>query len=109
MSTEKQFITALGPNDQDDGDEGRQRRGLAISALTKIGQNQLGYMVPSQSGKGDYVVALGDTPFCTCPDFESRQMKCNYVIMLVCLGIAQSTLIGMEDDSSWKFFRGERA
>ncbi len=79
MSTETQFITALGPNDQDDGDEGRQRRGLAISALTKIGQNQLGYMVPSQSGKGDYVVALGDAPFCTCPDFESRQAKCKHV------------------------------
>ncbi|NQW23632.1 MAG: IS5 family transposase [SAR202 cluster bacterium] len=79
MSTETQFITALGPNDQDDGDEGRQRRGLAISALTKIGQNQLGYMVPSQSGKGDYMVALGDAPFCTCPDFESRQAKCKHV------------------------------
>jgi len=79
MSTNKQFITALGPNDPDDGDEGRQRRGLAISALTKIGQNRLGYMVPSQSGKGDYVVALGDQPFCTCPDFESRQTKCKHV------------------------------
>lgn len=29
MSTEKQFITVLGPNDPDDGDEGRQSRGLA--------------------------------------------------------------------------------
>ncbi len=79
MSTDKQFITALGPNDQDDGDEGRQRRGLAISALTKIEPNQLGYKVPSQSGKGDYIVALGDMPFCTCPDFESRQDRCKHI------------------------------
>ena len=79
MSTEKQFVTALGPNDPDDGDEGRQRRGLAISALTKIEQNRLGYKVPSQSGKGDYVVALGDEPFCTCPDFETRQQTCKHI------------------------------
>ena len=74
-----EIITALGPNDPDDGDDGRQRRGLAISALTRIEKNRLGYKVPSQSGKGDYVVSLDDSPFCTCPDFEKKQQPCKHV------------------------------
>ena len=41
-------ITALGPNDPDDGDAGRQLRGMAIAAMTQIDKNRLGYKVPSQ-------------------------------------------------------------
>ena len=41
---------------QDDGDEGRRQRGLAIAALVNIKKNKLGYAVPSQSGSGSYVV-----------------------------------------------------
>lgn len=74
-----EMITALGPNDPDDGDEGRQRRGLAISALTKIDQNRLGYSVPSQSGNGTYIVSVDDEPFCTCPDFEKNQQPCKHI------------------------------
>ena len=66
-------ITALGPNDPDDGDAGRQQRGMAIAAMIRIEKNRLGYKVPSQSGNGSYVVNTDDTPFCTCPDFERRQ------------------------------------
>jgi transposase len=72
-------ITALGPNDPDDGDEGRQRRGIAIAALTKIERNRIGFKVPSQSGNGAYVVTLDDAPFCTCPDFEKHQRACKHV------------------------------
>ena len=36
-------------------------------------------MVPSQSGKGNYMVSLDDKPFCTCPDFENRQEACKHV------------------------------
>ncbi len=44
------LVTALGPDDPDDGDAGRQMRGLAIAALTtNIRKNRLGYAVPSQS------------------------------------------------------------
>ena len=43
-------ITALGPNDPDDGDAGRQLRGMAIAAMTQIARTRLGYQVPSQSG-----------------------------------------------------------
>lgn len=73
------MITALGPNDPDDGDEGRQRRGLAIAAITKIERNRIGYKVPSQSGNGTYVVNLADEPFCTCPDFEKKHQPCKHV------------------------------
>ena len=79
MSTAKQFITALGPNDPDDGDEGRQQRGLAIAALARIEKNRVGYSVPSQSGNGAYVVNLDGEPFCTCPDFEKRQQPCKHI------------------------------
>ena len=43
-------VLALGPDDPDDGDEGRQRRGLAIAAMIPITRNRLGYQVPSLSG-----------------------------------------------------------
>ena len=64
--------TALGPDAIDDGDVGRQQRGMAIAALTHVVKNKLGYKVPSQSGRGSYVVNLDGEPFCTCPDFEKR-------------------------------------
>ena len=77
--TQTSFITALKPNDQDDGDSGRQQRGMAIAAAVSIGKNRLGYKVPSQSGNGSYVVSADGEPFCTCPDFEKRQARCKHV------------------------------
>ena len=76
---EPQILTALGPNDPDDGQTGRQQRGMAIAALVHIGKNRLGYKVPSQSGNGSYVVNTDGEPFCTCPDFEKRQQPCKHV------------------------------
>lgn len=74
-----EMVTALGPHDADDGDEGRQRRGMAIAALARIDKNRLGFKVPSQSGNGAYVVTLDDEPFCTCPDFEARRQPCKHI------------------------------
>ena len=71
--------TALAPGDPDDGDAGRQQRGMAIAARVSIEKNRLGYKVPSQSGNGSYVVNVDDDPFCTCPDFEKRQERCKHV------------------------------
>ena len=73
--------TALGPNDPDDGDTGRQQRGMAIAAITRIDKGKLGYIVPSQSGNGKYVVAIDDeaAPYCTCPDFERRNARCKHI------------------------------
>ena len=74
-------VTALGPNDPDDGDQGRQLRGLAIAfvAHTHIRPTKFGYKVPSQSGNGVYLVSLEDGPYCTCPDFEKRGLRCKHV------------------------------
>ena len=74
-----QPITALGPEAPDDGDPGRQKRGLAIAARVPIKKNRLGYSVPSQSGNGRYVVNLDSEPFCSCPDFELRQRPCKHI------------------------------
>ena len=73
--------TALGPGDPDDGDQGRQMRGLAIAALEHghIRPDKFGYKVPSQSGNGVYLVNLDDGPYCTCPDFEKRGLACKHV------------------------------
>lgn len=71
-------LTALGPNDPDDGEEGRRQRGLAIAATVPIRRAKLGFIVPSQSGNGSYVVNLDDEPFCSCPDFEKRQEMCKH-------------------------------
>ena len=76
---ETQILTALGPNDPDDGQAGRLQRGMAIAALVPIEKNRLGYKVPSQSGNGSYVVTVDDEPFCTCPDFERRQQPCKHL------------------------------
>ena len=78
---EKQMLTATarGPGDPDDGDAGRQARGMAIAAMVLIEKNRLGYKVPSQSGNGSYVVNTDGEPFCTCPDFEKRQQPCKHV------------------------------
>ena len=50
LSFDLNAVTALGPNDPDDGDAGRQQRGVAIAALTRIEKNRLGYKIPSASG-----------------------------------------------------------
>ena len=77
--TQVSFITALGPSDPDDGDDGRQQRGMAIAAVVPIEKNRLGYKVPSQSGNGSYMVSANGEPFCTCPDFEKNQARCKHV------------------------------
>ena len=78
------FPTALGPNDADDGDEGRRLRGMAIAANTSITKTPVGYKVPSQSGNGDYVVSVDDGSFCTCPDYARRGQPCKHIYTVFC-------------------------
>ena len=71
---------ALNAGDADDGDTGRRMRGALIAGLVSIRKNKAGYVVPAQSGAGSYVVNLDeDGGFCSCPDFELRQLPCKHV------------------------------
>lgn len=77
------FVTALGPTDVDDGDIGRQQRGLAIAALANIRRDGFGFRVPSQSRDGSYFVSLEGQgqrePYCECPDWAKRRAPCKHV------------------------------
>lgn len=61
----------------------REERGKAIantSLIRKSKINDLVYLVPSQSGNGQYSVDVsGDEPSCTCPDWELRRTACKHV------------------------------
>jgi transposase len=59
----------------------REQRGLALAALYRIEQKDGKYIVPSQKGNGDtYTVDPNAShPCCTCPDFETRGIKCKHM------------------------------
>ena len=59
----------------------REQRGLEIAAKVKLRRKGPVWMVPSQAGKGDiYAVNLnGDAPTCSCPDHETRLVKCKHI------------------------------
>ena len=73
--------TALGPSDPDDGDYGRQQRGLAIANLLEehIRPDPMGFKVTSQSGNGGYLVNFDRGDYCTCPDYEKRKLACKHI------------------------------
>ena len=73
--------TALGPGDPDDGEQGRQLRGLAIANFAEnfIRPAPLGFKVTSQSGNGAYLVNFDRGLYCTCPDFEKRGQACKHI------------------------------
>ena len=73
------YLTTAPWPGQDDGDPGRKRRGLAIANHCPITPIPIGYRVPSQSGRGDYVVSMGEQPFCSCPDWEKRRLDCKHI------------------------------
>jgi hypothetical protein len=59
--------------------EARQLRGLEIAAKFRIFQKDDGtWSVPSQIGKGRYVIQMGSEPHCSCPEYESRGSKCKH-------------------------------
>jgi transposase len=62
--------------------ETREERGRVIAACKKLKQsNPHLWLVPSQSGPGQYSVNLEniDEPTCTCPDFEERRKNCKHI------------------------------
>src|ERR1051325_860919 len=56
----------------------RQHKGLEIAALSKINRKGNTYLVPSQSGNGQYKVKLGPDE-CACPDFQTNHAKCKHL------------------------------
>ena len=58
--------------------DARQEKGLQIAALSKLTREGNTWLVPSQAGKGKYVVD-SDAKQCTCPDFEARQATCKHI------------------------------
>ncbi len=59
----------------------RKEKGEEIAKSGKVKQEGNHWVVPSQSGHGNYVVSLMQKePICTCPDFESRNVRCKHII-----------------------------
>ena len=58
----------------------RQQRGLVIAATCKIEKKGAAWLVPSQSGAGRYTVLPDpESPHCSCPDHETRGVKCKHL------------------------------
>jgi transposase len=71
--------------------DARELTALQIAATMPIKRRQHAWVVPSQSGHGDYTVAHPNPAVarlegavhgltCTCPDFEERQLPCKHII-----------------------------
>lgn len=59
--------------------EAREQKGLQIAKEGRIRQTPRGFLVPSQSGSGSYLVyKMGATTACTCKDCETRGIKCKH-------------------------------
>lgn len=57
----------------------REERGRAIAERCKVEKNGTGWLVPSQTGNGKYLVRLeAGEPKCSCPDYEARQERCKH-------------------------------
>jgi len=58
----------------------RQNRGLEIAKTNRLRKTEKGWIVPSQSGKGTYLVGLDGHDYnCSCPDCKFRQKKCKHI------------------------------
>ncbi len=59
--------------------DAREQRGLEIAARFRVRRTIGGWLVPSQSGLDRYTVVMGETPTCTCLDYETRGVKCKHM------------------------------
>src|SRR5260370_28396467 len=59
----------------------REERGQVIAGAFKLACDEDGWWeVPSQSGKGKYLVCLTrKKPFCSCPDHEETERDCKHI------------------------------
>lgn len=71
----------------------REQRGKAIAETGLVKQSKTGiWLVPSQSGSGQYAVNLEniDAPVCTCPDFEERRKPCKHIYSVAYTVVGQT-------------------
>jgi hypothetical protein len=60
--------------------EARQQRGLELAATRTIRKQAGLWIVPSQAGNGTYSVhMMPKLASCTCPDYETRGVKCKHI------------------------------
>ncbi|HKG58372.1 MAG TPA: SWIM zinc finger family protein [Pyrinomonadaceae bacterium] len=62
--------------------DAREQRGLEIAAKSKLQKSGKRWFVPSQSGHGKTFYTVkpdAANPFCSCPDFELRQLRCKHL------------------------------
>ena len=58
----------------------RESKALAIATHTKLTRKGDLWIVPSQSAPKNYTVNPDpESPRCTCPDFEARQLRCKHI------------------------------
>ena len=56
----------------------REQKALVIAAKSKLTKKDDMWLVPSQSGKGQYQVD-SLVQKCTCPDYETRGQSCKHM------------------------------
>jgi hypothetical protein len=60
--------------------EPRQQKAIEIAAKSRLTCQGGVWLVPSQSGPTEYTVDPDpQTPSCSCPDFEARQLRCKHI------------------------------
>ncbi len=58
----------------------RQAKGRELAECLKIQREGDRWLVPSQSGSGAYTVDIASVPpYCSCPDYELRGVKCKHI------------------------------
>lgn len=58
----------------------REQRGMEIAATMRLSRRGTSWAVPSQAGNRTYIVDVnGEAPTCTCPDHETRGVKCKHI------------------------------
>jgi transposase len=66
--------------------DAREERGFVIAATKKIVQGENGcWKVPSQTGDGTIYTVDINQHRCTCPDYETRQVKCKHIYAVECV------------------------
>jgi transposase len=76
----------------------RKIRGIEIANTNRIVKTENGWLVPSQTRRGKYLVIVKDNDYaCNCPDFEIRQERCKHIFAVEAVrnGIGEVSIIAI--------------